>query len=192
MPPADIPTNTAMLRAATRGDEAAEHDLLAVLHAELKGVASALLRGERADHTLQPTALVHEAWLRLRDQRAGFHDQGHVMAVAALTMRRVLVDHARARLRLRRGGGRLRLDLDEGLVRGEVPDGDTDGLDLLALDEALERLAAQAPRQASVVELRFFGGLPSAAIAARLGITDRTVRNDWAFARAWLHRELRP
>lgn len=171
-----------------------DHDhqaLVQLLYPELRALANQYLSRERDNHTLQPTALVHEAWLRLADQHERWRDRGHAMAIAAMTMRRVLVDHARRRGRDRRGGGRLRIDLTHLQPQAEGND-PSDSVDLLALNDALERLAAQDARKARVVEMRFFGGLTSDDIAEELGVTDRTVRSDWAFARAWLHRELQP
>lgn len=152
---------------------------------ELHAVAERLLASERADHTLQPTALVHEAWLRLEDG-GRFNDAHHFFATAARAMRRVLVDHARGKGRAKRGGGWQRVELEP--VSG---DDDTPGeVDLVALDAALEQLEAASPRQARVVELRFFAGLEMDAIAEVLKVSPATVARDWRFARAWMARAL--
>ncbi len=162
-----------------------EH-VLPLLYDELRALAGALMRHERPDHTLQATALVHEAYLRLASQRRlDPHDRAQVMAAAARVMRRVLVDHARARGRLKRGGRRLRLTLSDDLALAPGID-----LDLLALDDALQRLAQVSVADHAVIELRFFGGLSLLEIAQVQGSSERTVRRRYAFARAWLWREL--
>lgn len=161
--------------------------VLPQIYDELRAVAGALMRRERAGHTLQPTALVHEAYLRLLDQRElDFNDRLRVLGAAARIMRRVLVDHARTRQRHKRGGGLVRLTLSEDLASAPGLD-----VDVLALDEALRRLGALDATDQDIVELRFFGGLASEEIAALLGTSERTVRRRYAFARAWLFRELR-
>ena len=162
--------------------------LTPVLYDELRRVAHLQLRRERPGHTLGTTGLVHEAYLKLADQtRASFADRAHFLATAAVVMRRVLVDHARTRSREKRGGERVPVTLDEELALGaESCDG------LLELDDALDRLAAIAPRLARVVECRFFGGLTDEEIADALGMTARTVRRDWVKARGWLYQALRP
>jgi RNA polymerase sigma factor (TIGR02999 family) len=163
-------------------------ELLTTLYADLHLLAQSYLREERPDHTLQPTALVHEAYLRLRRERTSdWDDRGGLLAACAQAMRRILVDHERSRRRLKRGGGwrRLRIDV-AGAVAGER------AVDLLALDSALDRLAAVDPVRASIVELRFFGGLTTPQIALHLGLSAPTVNRYWHLARAWLHRELRP
>jgi RNA polymerase sigma factor (TIGR02999 family) len=176
------PDVTALLRAWRRGDERAKDRLLDRLYLELKIMARRQLRHERAAHTLQPTALVHEAYLRLVDQRnADFDDRAHFLAFASTVMRRVLVDHARARLAAKRAHAEVPLTLATGLpeLGGRDPE-------LLDLDRSLLRLAAEYPRQARVVEMRFFAGLTEKEIGAALEVTERTVKRDWAFARAWL------
>jgi len=162
--------------------------LTPVLYDELRRVAHLQLRRERPDHTLGTTALVHEAYLKLADQtRASFADRAHFLATAAVAMRRVLVDHARTRSREKRGGERVPVTFDEELaLAGDSCDG------LLELDDALDRLAAIAPRLARVVECRFFGGLSDEETADALGTTARTVRRDWVKARGWLYQTLRP
>lgn len=179
---------TMLLARCERDPEAAER-LLGMLYDDLRRQAAILLRGERRDHTLQPTALVHEAWLRLGLDRTAPNDRQHFMALASIAMRRVLVGHARARRRLKRNGGRLRLDLAE--AAGAVPAAaGLDATDLIALDDALALLAERDPRLVRLVELRWFGGLGVDQCADVLGTGTATVKRDWALARAWLHREL--
>lgn len=179
---------TALLARCEHDPEAAER-ILELMYEELRRQAARLLRGERRDHTLQPTALVHEAWMRLGLDRGAPNDREHFMALASIAMRRVLVSHARARRRLKRNGGRLRLELDEST--GVVPAAaGLDATDLIALDDALARLAERDPRLVRLVELRWFGGLSVEQCAAVLGTGSATVKRDWALARAWLHREL--
>ncbi len=168
------------------GDAAALQQLLPLVYDELRRVARAHLRRERADHTLQTTALVHEAYLRLIQQRP--HEAGdrcQFVAVSSNLMRQILVDHARARLADKRQGG-CRVTLSEGMAVS-----DRDELDVIAVDEALHRLAQLDPQQARVVELRYFGGLSIPETAEVLGVSEATVKRDWAIARAWLHREMR-
>lgn len=185
------PTNAAgevtrLLTAAANGSEAAAGELLPLVYAELRRVAEAYLRRERNDHTLQATALVHEAYMRLVDQRAAsFTDKAHFMRVAARAMRRILVDHARARKAEKRGGGAGEVALDEGLVLIE-----SRAVDLLALDEALDELQRLDAEQARIVELRFFAGLTSVEVSHVLGKSLRTVEREWAFARAWLRSKV--
>lgn len=156
------------------------------VYAELRALAAHYLQQERVGHTLQPTALVHEAYLRLAEQtRAKWQSKAHFVAVAAEIMRRVLVDHARAAGALKRGGPNRRVTLDTSAIDSERPE-----IDLLALDDALKRLAALEERHARVVELRFFGGLSVPQTAEILGVSTRSVENDWHMARAWLRREL--
>lgn len=168
------------------GDEEATVLLEPRVYQELREIAEGLLRGERPDHTLQPTALVHEAYLRLvRSETLPPKDRAHLLALCARVMRRILVDHARAREASKRGGRRQRITWNESQHGAPAEE-----LDLLALNDAMNRLAAVNDRSRQVVELRFFGGLTSEEIAESLGISVRTVGNDWAFARAWLGREL--
>lgn len=167
-------------------DEEALARLMPLVYDELRSLASAHLRRERPDHTLQPTALVHEAYLRLVDQRqVRCHNRRHFFAAAAQAMRRVLVDHARRTLQLKRGGGVRPVSLEEGLTLAPERAGE-----LIALDEALEDLAAIDGRQARIVELRFFGGLTSEEIASLLGLSIPTVTRGWRMARAWLFHHL--
>jgi RNA polymerase sigma factor (TIGR02999 family) len=178
-------TVTQLLHDARGGDAAALERLLPLLYAELHDIAARHMRGERPDHTLQPTALVHEAFLRLLTP-GSYEDRTHFLRAASTAMRHVLVDHARARNAAKRGGA-LRVTLDEALAGR-----DERVVELLVLDDALTRLAAAEPRWAQVVELRFFGGLEVPDVAAALGISAATVKRDWQFARAWLARELGP
>jgi RNA polymerase sigma factor (TIGR02999 family) len=188
MPAAQPTPATVILQRLGQGDAGAEAELLALVYAELRGMADAELRGERVDHTLQATALVHEAWLRLVDGSAtDWTGRAHFYGAAARAMRQVLVDHARARGAAKRGGGRARTPLDESLALYE-----SRALDVLALDEALQRLAAADARAARIVELRFFGGLEIAEIAAALDVSVPTVERSWRMARAWLRAELDP
>ena len=176
-----------MEQGSREGDRAAASpDLVAMVYGELRRLAAAALRRERPEHTLQPTALVHEAFMRLAgvdDTR--WHDRDHFIAAAARAMRRVLVDHARTRNAVKRGDGESRVSLD-GI---DVPAAAT-SVDLVALDTTLERLAALDARQARIVELRFFAGLTVEETAALIGTSPRTVKREWQMARAWLAREL--
>ncbi len=160
--------------------------LLPVAYQELRRLAASYLRRERPGQTLQPTALVHEAYLRLmKDKPDRWQNRAHFCAIAAHSMRQILIERARARGALKRGGGGPRVTLDEALVAGVER-----GIDLLALDEALERLAAIDAEQARLVELRFFGGLTVEETAEAMGISPATVKRHWTVARAWLAREL--
>lgn len=171
---------------ATRS--AALQQVLDLLYPELRRLAARLMRRERPGHTLQPTALVHEAFLELVDETAiDWQGRAHFMGVAARVMRRVLVDHARRRGAGKRGGGLRQVTLDESSGMGAA----ARALDVLHLDEVLERLAALDARGAQVVELRVFGGLTADEVAAALGVSKRTVDSDWSVARMWLARELR-
>lgn len=180
---------TSLLLAWRGGDSAALSRLSAAVYAELKQIAARAAAGERAGHTLVPTALVHEAFVRLsQGQVPDWQDRAHFFAVAAQVMRRLLVDHARARRTARRGAGAPPLPLDPGLEVAD-PDG-RDPVDLLALDTALSRLAAFDARKARAVELRYFGGLTLAETAQALGIAIPTAILDLRLAKAWLAREL--
>ncbi|HKE01718.1 MAG TPA: sigma-70 family RNA polymerase sigma factor [Planctomycetota bacterium] len=161
--------------------------LLELVYGELRQLAAGYLQRERTGHTLQPTALVHEAYLRLIDQsQVEWQGRNHFLGIAAQAMRRILVDHARARARVKRGGGRARFELDSAV--GAAPD---DELDLVAVDAALERLRDVSDRAARVVEMRFFAGLPAESAAESLGISLSTAEREWRFAKAWLARELK-
>ena len=173
---------TRLLRLARDGDRFAEQRVFHLLYADLRRMAAACLKRERRDHTLQPTALVHEAYLRLASQLdRDYNNRAHFMAVAAQVMRRVLVDWARARGASKRGGDVQRVELRE--ASAQAPNWSAQMLDL---DRALQQLAARDPRAAKVVELRFFGGLTDEEIAIVVDTSDRTVSRDWEFARAWL------
>lgn len=161
--------------------------LMPEVYAELRRVAAAYLRRERPGQTLQPTALVNEAYLRLAGQHPQFQNRAHFCAIAANAMRQILVERARARHALKRGGGAARITLNEGLAASPEP-----VVDVAALDEALTRLAALDPEQARIVELRFFGGLTVEETAEAIGVSPATVKRHWAVARAWLARELAP
>ena len=181
----DVTRVLADLRGADR--EAALERLLPLVYDELRALARARLRGERPDHTLQATALVHEAYLRLLGAEAPpWSDRAHFFHAAAEAMRRILIDHARRRGRIKRGGDRVRVPLEAATLATE-PDLDR----LMALDEAIRRLDEQEPRVADVVRLRFFAGLSVAETAAALELSERSVNRDWALARAWLYRALR-
>lgn len=185
---------TGLLQAWGAGDDSALDALFPIVYGELRQRAGKVLGRERAGHTLQPTALVHEAYLRLVDQkRVRWEGRAQFFAIAARVMRRVLVDHARSRLAGKRGGGArhvtlidARLDLDAASAAGDAGD----AVDLLALDDALERLAAFDPRKARLVELRYFAGLSIPEAAEAIGVSQATVIRDWNVARRWLHREL--
>ena len=175
-----------LLHAVRHGSRAAVDKLLPTVYAELRRLALCYLSKERSDHTLQPTALVHEAYLRLVGQRSvGWEDRTQFFAAAATVMRRVLVDHARARNATKRGGGRRRTALDDVVTCFEER-----ACDLVALNEALERLAAMDGRKAQVVELRFFGGFSVEEAAKFIGIPRRTAEREWTLAKAWLRGEL--
>jgi RNA polymerase sigma factor (TIGR02999 family) len=176
---------TDLLLQLRHGDPTAMERLYALVYEELRRIAHRQLRGERPDHTLGTTGLVHETYLKLIDQtRVEWRDRAHFYRVASWAMRRILVDYARRYGALRRGGGLRRVPLDEESALLEREES------LLALDEALERLAAVSKRLSQVVECRYFGGLTEAETAEALGVTTRTVQRDWAKARGWLHLEL--
>ncbi|REK17433.1 MAG: RNA polymerase subunit sigma [Planctomycetota bacterium] len=178
---------TRILLAIHRGDRQAPEALLPLVYDELRKLAAARLAHERPDQTLQATALVHEAYLRLVDVGSAepWDSRGHFFAAAAEAMRRILIDRARNRNRLKRGGGWQRVSLDELDVADNASDDD-----LLALDEALTQLAREHPQAAELVKLRFFAGLTTEDAARALGISLRTANRHWAFARAWLYRSL--
>ncbi len=182
-PPHEI---TALLRAWTAGDARAPEDLFPLVYAELRRRAAALMRRERGGHTLQPTALVHEAYLKLVDQKLPWKDRAHFYGVAARAMREVLVDHARRRNAAKRGpgGARLSIEVAEPSVSPRT-------VDLLALDEALHALAALDERQARLVELRLFGGLSLQESAEIVGCSSPTASRDYRHAEAWLRRRMR-
>jgi len=183
---ADPQEVTQLLLDWSQGDRAALEKLTPLVYNELRRLAHHYMEGQRPDHTLQTTALVNEAYLRLADQkRANFTNRSHFFAVAAKAMRQILVNHAKASQRQKRGGGGAKVELDEAaLISPEQP------REILDLNEALERLAALDLRKAQVVELSYFGGLKQEEIAEVLKISTITVRRDWVFARAWLYSEL--
>jgi RNA polymerase sigma factor (TIGR02999 family) len=177
---------TQLLIEWNNGRSGALQDLLPLVYGELRRLAARRLRRERPDHTLQPTALVHEAYIRLVDQRrVRWQNRAHFYGVAAHVMRRILVDRARARGADKRGAGWQRVTL----VGDKTPNGSRD-VDVLALDDALQRLAALDPQQERIVELRYFGGLTLDETAEVIGISTATVKREWAIARAWLRAEL--
>ena len=177
---------TRLLAAWHKGDAAATDELMTAVYDELRRIAYGYLRQERDGHTLQPTALVHEAYLRLVDDtQVHWRSRAHFYGVAAKVMRRVLVDHARTHAAAKRGAGVEALPLE---AVGEIAT--PGGVDYVALDGALQQLARIAPRQSEVVELRFFGGLTAQETAETLQVSERTVMGDWKFARSWLKREL--
>lgn len=178
---------TTLLRQASAGDDHARSALFDVLYGELRKLAEAAMRRERPGHTLQPTALVHETYVRLADDGGRFENRSHFFGVAASAMRRVLVDHARARRARKRGGGDARVVVDD---LDSLPGEPAGVVDLVVLDQALSRLSELDSRQAQVVELRFFGGLSVEETAAILDLSARTVKREWQMARAWLRREL--
>jgi RNA polymerase sigma factor (TIGR02999 family) len=174
-----------MLQALSTGDERVRGSLIEAVYGELRRLARGYLQRERPDHSLPPTALVHEAYLKLVDQRrAQWQNRAQFFAIAAHIMRRILVDHARAHHAQRRGAD-ARVPLQDADAASDPLE-----VDMLALDAALERLSAQYPRQSQLVELRFFGGLTVEEIAAALGVAPITVKRDWALAKAWLYREI--
>jgi RNA polymerase sigma factor (TIGR02999 family) len=177
---------TELLRAWSEGDESALARLAPLVESELHRLADSYLRRERAGHTLQTTALVNEAYLRLiGDAAIEWQDRAHFFAIAAQLMRRILVDHARRRRKLKRGGDALRVSLAEVENDAHEP-----SADILALDDALSSLAKFDARKSQIVELKFFGGLKEEAIAEMLAISLRTVQREWNLARAWLYQEL--
>jgi RNA polymerase sigma factor (TIGR02999 family) len=185
MPPGEV---TELLSQYRGGKREALDLLVPIVYGELRKIAARYLRAEWAHHTLQPTALVHEAYIRLIDQReVEWQSRAHFYGVAAQLMRRLLVDHARGRKRHKRGGGMLMVPLEDNDVAGPAPD---EGVDLIALDDALGRLASLSEQQGRIVELRYFGGLSIEETAEVLGVSTMTVKRGWAMARAWLHREL--
>jgi RNA polymerase sigma factor (TIGR02999 family) len=177
---------TALLHAWSGGDAHARDELLTLIYGELRRRAAAHFRRERRGHSLQPTALVHEAYLRLIGQQVTWKNRAHFFGLASEMMRRILVDHARARKRNKRAGGWTRVELDEAVAMAEERD-----LDLVALDRALQELSALDPRHGRMVELRFFGGLTLEEAAEVLGASSATVKRDWALARAWLYQRLK-
>jgi RNA polymerase sigma factor (TIGR02999 family) len=181
-----LPDVTQILREVSDGDKDAPARLMPLVYEELRRLANHYLRQERSDHTLQPTALVHEAYLKLIDQtRVDWQNRAHFFGVAAQSMRRILVDHARRHGASKRGGLQQKLTLDEAVDYSQSRD-----VDLVALDDALNLLAELDERQSRIVELRFFGGLTIEETAEALGVSAATVKVDWSMAKAWLRREI--
>jgi RNA polymerase sigma-70 factor, ECF subfamily len=179
-PSADV---TGLLKKLMQGDPDAAMEIAPLIYPELRRIARAYMQGERISHTLQPTALIHEAWMRLADQtRVSWRDRAHFFGVAASMMRRVLVDHARQRLAGKRGAGQTPVTLDW----IDVDDGGEKMSEVLAVHEALERLNEIDPRQTRIVEMRYFAGMDVDETAAALDISPRTVDREWSMARAWL------
>lgn len=178
---------TVLLRELTTGKADVAFQLLPIIYDELHRLATYQMRRERGDHTLQATALVHEAYLKLVGQSANWQSRAHFFAVAAQLMRRILIDHARSHLRHKRGGDQQIVSLDEAVVfspeKSEY---------LIKVDEALQRLTKLDPRQGKIVELRFFAGLTIEETAEALNISSKTVKREWSVAKAWLHGELKP
>jgi len=178
---------TILLGKISQGDEPAAARLIPLVYGELRRLAGGYMRQERSDHTLQPTALVHEAFLKLAEQHSiDWQGRAHFFRVAAQMMRRILIDHARGNLREKRGSGERPVPLDEALVFAPEQ-----SMELIKLDEALERLTKIDPRQGRIVELRFFGGLTVEETAEAMGISAKTVKRDWSVAKAWLHGDLK-
>ncbi|NOT08340.1 MAG: sigma-70 family RNA polymerase sigma factor [Gemmatimonadales bacterium] len=175
-----------MLPEISGGDPAAMERLVPLVYAELRAIAAREMRHERGEHTLQPTALVHEAFLRLVGKPdLSWQSRAHFLNIAAQAMRRILVEHARRRKAEKRGGGRDRVTLDE-----ELAGATGEGVELTELDDALERLAQLDPRKARIVELRFFAGLSVEEAGELVGVSPATVKREWQFAKAWIQREL--
>jgi RNA polymerase sigma-70 factor (ECF subfamily) len=177
---------TQLLKAMASGDTKAAEDLLPLVYAELHRLAKSYMRRERPDHTLQATALINEAYLRLAKDDTDWKSREHFIGVSANVMRRVLVDYARAHKAEQRGGGLKRVEMEDDLA---ISAGKLD--EISELDEALKRLEKENPRQAKVVELRYFGGLSVEQIASFLGLSPRSVKRDWSLARIWLFRQLK-
>jgi RNA polymerase sigma-70 factor, ECF subfamily len=180
------PDVTSLLKRLVGGHQDAASELIPVIYRELHSLAARHLRHERPDHTLQPTALVNEAYIKLVAQRNDWHNRAHFFAVASNLMRRILVDYARRNLRAKRGGGNAKLSLDKVLlVAPDRPDR------MLALDESLTRLEKLDARQARIIELRYFGGLTVDEVAQILDLSPTSVRREWTSAKAWLYGELK-
>jgi len=178
---------TRLLEQASAGDAGARATLFDVLYRELRRLAESVMRAERANHTLQPTALVHEAFLKLAGNEGRFESRAHFLGVAAAAMRRVLVDHARGRNAQKRGSGATLVTVND---LDALPQPAPEDIDLVVLDDALSRLTALDSRQGQIVELRFFGGLSVEETAAVVGVSERTIKREWQTSRAWLRREI--
>lgn len=176
---------TRLLRACRSGDSDALDQLLPLVYEQLRSLAANYMRRERSDHTLQATALVHEAYLRLFDETTDWEDRAHFLAIAAITMRRILVEHARSSRRIKRGNGAKRIELDD-LLQIQPPM----DLDVLSLDFALLRLSEQDARKGRLIELTYFGGMNAEETAVVLGVSTATVNRDLKLAKAWLRNEI--
>jgi RNA polymerase sigma factor (TIGR02999 family) len=177
---------TQVLQAIGRGDGRASDELLPLVYDELRRLAAARMAQEAAGQTLQPTALVHEAWLRMvKDGERNWQNRAHFFGAAAEAMRRILIENARRKSRLKRGGDQARIDIEQLELAATTPDDK-----VLLIDDALERLQAEDPEKARIVVLKFFGGLTNQEVAENLGVTERTVERQWAFAKAWLFRSI--
>ena len=178
---------TQILQAVERGEENSSERLLPLVYDELRRLAAIKMSREAQNQTLQPTALVHEAWLRLTtDEEMGWQNRGHFFGAAAEAMRRILIERARRRSRLKHGGGQVRIDIQELELADTTPDEK-----VLLINEALERLQAEDPEKARVVVMKFFGGLTNRELAESLHVTERTVERHWAYAKAWLFGAVR-
>jgi RNA polymerase sigma factor (TIGR02999 family) len=177
---------TQLLLDASAGKQEAVDALLPIVYAEMRRLSASYLRRERPGHTLQSTALVHEAYLRLIDQKVSWQNRAHFMGIAAQTMRRILLDHAKHKAAAKRGGGEVAIELDESSIGGKVRD-----VNLIALDEALLELEKIDPMRSRIVEMRFFGGLSNEESAEVLGVSTATVQRQWAGARAWLFHTMK-
>jgi RNA polymerase sigma factor (TIGR02999 family) len=177
---------TLMLQAIDHGETKASEELLPLLYGELRRLAAARMAREAAGHTLQPTALVHEAWLRLvgHNQQA-WRNRAHFFSAAAEAMRRILIERARRKSRLKRGGNQAKLDISQLELAAPMPDDK-----VLLVDEALQQFKAEDPEKARVVMLKFFGGLTDREVAEAIGVNERTVRRQWVFAKAWLFQHI--
>lgn len=184
---ADPGTVSLLLQAASEGDSKASSDLLAVVYQQLHVIARGRMSNERSNHTLQPTALVHEAYMKLLGHAdVRFDSRAHFFSAAAESMRRILIDHARGKNAGKRGGGKAALRLSSILDVAE----DEDAAGILSMDEAIQQLEKADPRSAEIVRLRFYAGLTEEAVAELLGLSARTIRREWVFARAWLRDSL--
>lgn len=177
---------TQVLEAIGRGEGHASEELLPLVYAELRRHASVRMASEAPGHTLQPTALVHEAWLRLFDGNRIWQNRAHFFGAAAEAMRRILIENARRKSRLKRGGNQLHLDIEQLELAATTPDEK-----VLLIDEALKRLEIQDAEKARVVTLKFFGGLTNQEAAESMGVTERTIERHWAYAKAWLFQSIR-
>jgi len=177
---------TLMLQAIDRGEAKASEELLPLLYGELRRLAAARMAQEAAGHTLQPTALVHEAWLRLvGNNRQAWQNRAHFFGAAAEAMRRILIERARRKSRLKRGSNQTKVDISELELAAPMPDDK-----VLLVDEALQQFKAAEPEKARVVMLKFFGGLTDREVAEAIGVNERTVRRQWVFAKAWLFQHI--